>query len=102
MFKLSILSGRRRMISMMTLNPHMKEREHSLRICTHGNLDITLLSVVLFLLRNTPSKASSIISRHNKSEPLFLYLAFQSPHMNLEQPPDQYHVGPPSHTRADS
>ena len=21
--------------------------------------------------------------------------------MNLEQPPDQYHVGPPSHTRAD-
>ena len=89
---------------MMTLNPHMKEREHSLRICTHGNLDIILLYSPLstLLLRNPPSKASSIISRHNKSEPLFLYLAFQSPHMNLEQPPDQYHVGPPSHTRADS
>ena len=92
------------MISMMTLNPHMKEREHSLRICMHGNLDIILFrySALIVLLLDTPSKASSIISRHNKSEPLFLYLAFQSPHMNLEQPPDQYHVGPPSHTRADS
>ena len=37
------------MISMRTLNPHMKEREHSLRICMHGNLDIYYYITLLYL-----------------------------------------------------
>nr|XP_039268997.1 arylsulfatase J-like [Styela clava] len=32
-------------------------------------------------------KASDIITRHNKSKPLFLYLAHQAPHAPLENPP---------------
>jgi len=35
-------------------------------------------------------KAVNVIKDHNKSEPLFLYLAFQAPHMDIQEPPQQY------------
>ena len=38
------------------------------------------------------SKAASLIRKHDKSQPLFLYLAFQTPHMDLMQPPKKYEV----------
>ena len=48
----------------------------------------------LFILSCIVSKAASIIAQHNKSEPMFLYLAFQSPHMKVEKPPEKYLVIP--------
>ena len=37
-------------------------------------------------------KAVSLIDSHNTSEPFFLYLAYQSPHMDLELAPARYQV----------
>ena len=31
-----------------------------------------------------------IIENHNVTEPLFLYLAYQAPHMNIQKPPQKY------------
>ena len=35
-------------------------------------------------------KAVQVIHQHNTSAPLFLYLAFQAPHMNIQRPPDHH------------
>ena len=31
-----------------------------------------------------------IIKNHNAKKPMFLYLAYQTPHMNLQPPPEKY------------
>ena len=36
------------------------------------------------------SKAEQVIGTHNASTPLFLYVAFQAPHMDLQEPPAAY------------
>ena len=41
-------------------------------------------------IENHCRKAVEIILKHNKSLPLFLYLAFQAPSMNLQKPPEKY------------
>ena len=42
-------------------------------------------------------KAVEVIEKHDTKEPLFLYLAYQAPHMMIQRPPavylDQYQVG---------
>ena len=35
-------------------------------------------------------KAVEKIQNHNSSTPLFLYLAFQAPHLQIQRPPDKY------------
>lgn len=35
-------------------------------------------------------KAVEVIENHNNSEPLFMYLAYQAPHMNIQKPPQKY------------
>ena len=35
-------------------------------------------------------KAVQVINKHNTSDPLFIYLAFQAPHMNIQQPSDHH------------
>ena len=35
-------------------------------------------------------KAVEVIENHNVTEPLFLYLAYQAPHMDLQKPPQKY------------
>jgi len=35
-------------------------------------------------------KAVDIIKNHNAKKPMFLYLAYQTPHMNLQPPPEKY------------
>ena len=31
-----------------------------------------------------------VIENHNDEDPLFLYLAYQAPHMNIQKPPQKY------------
>ena len=41
-------------------------------------------------LNNLSRKATAVIEQHDKSQPLFLYLAYQAPHGPINKPPQQY------------
>ena len=44
----------------------------------------------LFVIINIFRKAKMLIQNHNKSQPLFLYVAFQAPHGPINEPPAKY------------
>jgi len=56
----------------------------------HKNLDPTYEGVGEFSTDFFSRKAVEVIENHDDEKPLFLYLAYQAPHMNIQKPPQKY------------
>ena len=56
----------------------------------HDGLDPSYEGEGMWITDLYTRKAVERIQNHNSSTPLFLYLAFQAPHLMIQRPPDQY------------